>query len=145
MATATKKRKYRIEEGCFPSSPARRDAAKEKVQLLKLEEERLRAEIKAFADTVTPLVKMAQFVVDVDGDPTAVARLKEALQQHMVKEEAGRRLQQVLKDLREARSAAMYFRYKAGTLDTSVGIGLFFVEGQGDTRAEAIATAESKA
>jgi hypothetical protein len=145
MKTATKRKsKMRIEQGRFPSSPERRAAAKSQVEHLKADKDRLYAEIKAFGDTVTPLVQMAKFVVDVEGDPTAVARLKEALERHQAKEAAKREESRVIKELREARSAATYYRWKAGEIDTQTGIGLFFIAGSGDTKAEAIANAKAK-
>lgn len=145
MVVKTKKKQtWHVEAGRFPSSPARRAAAKELAVSLKIEWDRLQAEVKTLADTVTPLVKMAQFVVDVDGDATAIARLKEALENHKAKEAAGNKVVQVRKQLREAQSASDYFKYKVGTVDSTCGFGLFFVEGTGDTRAEAMANAKSK-
>ena len=94
-------------------------------------------------DLVRGLADAAQFVIDVDADPTAMQSLKLALEKLKAKDHAIEQRDHFRKQLTAEQSKLHGFRCTVGTID-NMGFSVFMVLGQGDTWDEAFAAAEKK-
>jgi predicted nuclease with TOPRIM domain len=122
------------------SSPEARAKAKAELDEVRKRLAVVETERSKLTEWATALRKAARFVCDVNGDPPSIDHLRtavEAAERHAA-------LSDEWRELRDRRTrltaAATYYQWIAGT---GGAIG-FLVRGQGDTRAEAIADAQTR-
>ena len=122
------------------SSPEARAKAQAELDEVRKRLATVETERSKLTECATALRKAARFVCDVNGDPPSIDHLRaavEAAEQHAA-------LSDEWRELRDRRAkltaAATYYQWIAGT-GRAFG---FFVGGQGDTRAEAVADAQTR-
>lgn len=102
-----------LEVGYHPSGPSMRQACSERHAKLAEERRQAEAAVRQLKPTLPALLKAARFVVDVHGDPTAVAQLEAAL----LAAEHAEEVREVYKDagdvFRRCGSGGMlYYKYR---------------------------------
>ena len=122
------------------SSPEARAKAKAELDEVRKRLAVVETERSKLTEWATALRKAARFVCDVNGDPPSIDHLRAAV----ADAERHAALSDEWRELRDRRTqltaAATYYQWIAGT---GGAIG-FIVRGQGDTRAQAVADAQTR-
>jgi len=132
--------KLEVKKARKRSSQAQRDAAKAEYEQLKARKTEIEAELRAIGNELTPLVKAAEFVCDVNGDPPSIDNLRAALEVHKHRVALGDELMDVVGRRNNASAQSHYYQWRAGRMNG----GFFVVLGEGDTRQEALEKAKSQ-
>ncbi len=132
--------KLEVRKSKFRSSQAQRDAAKAEYERLKARQKEIEAELRAIGNELTPLIKAAEFVCDVNGDPPSIDTLRAALEKHKHRVTLSDELHDVAGRKNAASAESRRYQWAAGRINNM----FFVVLGEGDTRQEALDKAKAK-
>lgn len=132
--------KLEVRKSKFRSSQAQRDASKAEYERLKARKAEIEAELRAIGNDWGRIVKAAEFVCDVNGDPPSIDTLRAALEEHKHCVALSDELQNIAKRRNGVSAESRRYQWQAGRING----GFFIVLGEGDTRQEALDKAKAK-
>ncbi len=132
--------KLEVRKSKLCSSQSLRDAARAEFERRRPVRPKSKPNCGPSGVRLPPLVKAAEFVCDVNGDPPSIDTLRTALEKHKYRVALGDELRDVVERKNEASIESRRYQWAAGSINSM----FFLVVGEGDTRKEALDKAKVK-